>query len=158
MSEKIRVAVGGTFDPLHDGHKALLAKAFELGDEIVIGLTSDEMIGAKITPLLDYETRKQNLSGYIESTYSTAPTITRIIRILKLHDSFGPTISQDFDYLVVSPETAANAEKINDIRREKGMQAIRVVLVDFVLADDEQPISSTRIKNREIDDHGHLIV
>jgi len=156
MCESLRVAVGGTFDPLHDGHKALLAKAFELGDEVVIGLTSDEMSKGKITPLLDYEIRKKNLLGYIGSTYSAAPAKIRF-RIIKLHDSFGPTITQDFNYLVVSPETAANAEKINNIRREKGMQAIRVVLVDFVLADDEHPISSTRIKNREIDDHGHLI-
>ena len=152
MSKKVRVAVGGTFDPLHDGHKALLAKAFEIGDEVVIGLTSDEMTKGKIIPLKDYEIRKQNLYEYIESTNSAASTI------IKLHDSFGPTISQDFDYLVVSPETISNAEKINGIRKEKGMQEIKVVLVDFVLADDRQPISSTRIKNREIDDHGHLIV
>lgn len=157
MGEKVKVAVGGTFDPLHDGHKALLAKAFEIGDEVVIGLTSDEMVKGKIVPLKDYEIRKQNLCEYVESTYSAASTRIRT-RIIKLHDSFGPTISQDFDYLVVSPETITNAGKINEIRREKGMQAIKVVLVDFVLADDKHPISSTRIKNREIDDHGHLIV
>ena len=158
MSKKVRVAVGGTFDPLHDGHKALLARAFEIGDEVVIGLTSDEMTKGKIIPLQNYEIRKQNLSGYINSPYSAVSTrIKTKLRIIKLHDSFGPTISEDFDYLVVSPETISNAEKINDSRREKGMEAIGVVLVDFVLADDRHPISSTRIKNREIDDHGHII-
>jgi len=154
MSGTVRVAVGGTFDPLHDGHKALLAKAFEIGDEVVIGLTSDEMIKGKIIPLKEYEIRKQNLSGYISSTYSTAATRMHIIQ---LQDLFGPAISQDFDYIVVSPESISNAKKINEIRKGKGMQAITVVLVDFVLADDKHPISSTRIKNREIDDHGHLI-
>ena len=27
-----RVAVAGTFDVLHDGHRALLRRAFEIGD------------------------------------------------------------------------------------------------------------------------------
>jgi len=42
------VAIGGTFDVLHDGHKALLKKAHTLGD-VIIGLVSDEMAGKKST-------------------------------------------------------------------------------------------------------------
>ena len=36
------VGVAGTFDMLHKGHKALLRKAFEVGERVVIGLTTDE--------------------------------------------------------------------------------------------------------------------
>ena len=40
-----KAAVAGTFDILHDGHKALLSRAFEVGDTVVVGITSDRMAG-----------------------------------------------------------------------------------------------------------------
>ena len=39
-----RVATGGTFDHIHAGHRQLLEKSFEAGDEVIIGLTSDEFV------------------------------------------------------------------------------------------------------------------
>ncbi|MEM2673784.1 MAG: adenylyltransferase/cytidyltransferase family protein, partial [Candidatus Bathyarchaeia archaeon] len=36
------VAVGGTFDELHKGHKTLLMTAFEHGENVLIGLCTDE--------------------------------------------------------------------------------------------------------------------
>ena len=40
-----KVAVGGTFDKFHDEHKKLLSTAFEIGDYIEIGVTSNEFGG-----------------------------------------------------------------------------------------------------------------
>jgi pantetheine-phosphate adenylyltransferase len=147
-----RVAVGGTFNPLHDGHIALLKKAVELsrGGELLIGLTSDEMTRKKDHEVDDYHTRLNDVMKFIK-TLGIIPTIVR------LDDPYGPTIREDFDYLVVSPETHPIGLKINSIRKEKGLCQLKIVLVDYVLADDGLPISSTRIWNGEIDGHGKVL-
>ncbi len=148
-----RIAVGGTFDPLHEGHKALLAKAAELsrGGELLLGLTSSEMVRNKSHDVADYRQRFEDVLGFIRSL-GIEPIIVR------LDDPYGPTIHEDFDYIVVSPETHPVALKINSIRRENGLEPLKIVLVDYVLADDGLPISSTRIKKGEIDASGRVLL
>src|SRR5665647_3666355 len=68
------VAIGGTFDVLHDGHKALLKKAHTLGD-VIIGLVSDEMAGEKIHVVNTYNSRKKSLIAYIETLTGGPPLI-----------------------------------------------------------------------------------
>jgi pantetheine-phosphate adenylyltransferase len=147
-----RVAVGGTFNPLHDGHIALLKKAVELSrdGELLIGLTSDEMTSKKGHEVEDYHSRYEDVMKFIRKL-GVIPTIVR------LKDPYGPTIREDFDYLVVSPETHPSGLKINMIRRERNLKQLKIVLVDYVLADDGSPISSTRIWNGEIDHHGKVL-
>ncbi len=147
-----RVAVGGTFDPLHEGHKALLMKACELcvDGELVVGLTSDEMAKNKTHEVSDYKLRYNEVMRFILAR-CIAPTI------VKLDDPYGPTVNEDFDFIVVSPETHPVALKINLIRKEKGMKQIKIVLVECVLAEDGLPISSTRIRLGKIDEQGKLL-
>jgi len=148
-----RVAVGGTFNPLHDGHKALLTRAYQLsnGGELIIGITSNEMAGKKYHEVEHWEVRRQVVMDYMQDTFNASPLIVR------LDDPFGPTIDEDFDYLVVSPETENPAHLINTRRAELGKQPIRIELVELVLAGDGRPISSTRVLQGEIDVHGNLL-
>ena len=144
------VAIGGTFDVLHDGHKALLKKADTLGD-VIIGLVSDEMAQKKYHVVNTYNNRKKSLIAYLE-TLTGAPPL-----IVALSDPYGPTLAQKFDYIVVSPDTRPTAKKINVLRSQRGLPPITIVCVDFVLAQDGKPISSTRIHYGEIDEHGVLL-
>nr|WP_321496731.1 phosphopantetheine adenylyltransferase [uncultured Methanolobus sp.] len=149
-----RVVVGGTFECLHDGHKELIHKAFELAGNngiVDIGLTSNEMANNRPRHVPDYDVRRKNLLGYIDEI-SEGQKYT----ILELNEPFGKTLDVDYNYIVVSPETYPVATKINQLRKEKGMKEIEIVRVEFVLADDKKPISSTRIVHGEIDIHGHL--
>jgi len=147
--------VGGTFDPLHDGHKRLLARSFEIagsGGHVVIGLTSDSFASHKTHPIRPFLTRKADLERYISHTIHS----TRWL-IEPLNDRYGSAIDADFDALIVSEETLAVAIEINKLRREKGRKKVDIHQISCVLAEDGRWISSTRIYRGEIDVHGHLL-
>lgn len=149
-----KVAIGGTFECLHDGHREMLRKAFELaGDGSVdIGLTSNEMANKRERSIADHSFRRSQLIRYLEKISPYAK-----YRIIELVDPYGKTLDEDYDYIVVSPETYPVATKINSIRMEKDMRPIEIVMIDFVLAEDKERISSTRVVRGEIDIHGRII-
>ncbi len=148
------VATGGTFDHIHRGHLALLAKSFEVGDTVVIGVTSDEFARREgKNPDQSYAERVNALDDLIHTRFPGRRYI-----IAKLDDYFGPGIaSPEVEAIVVSKETASRVPMANDLRRAKGFPPLEVVVVDYVLADDSKPISSTRIRNGEIDFEGKLL-
>jgi pantetheine-phosphate adenylyltransferase len=152
----MKVMVGGTFDPVHDGHKKLLDRAFSLAGpagEVVIGLTTDAFAGKKPHPVRPFTERREDLANYLHgrgfaTKWSIAP----------LDDPFGPSLTEDFDALVVSEETIKGALEINRRRRELGKRKVDIHQIACVLADDGKWISSTRILRGEIDEHGKVIL
>jgi len=147
--------VGGTFDPLHDGHKHLLKRSFEVagpGGHVVIGLTSDSFASRKTHPIRPFTTRKADLERYISSTFQST-----LWDVEPLNDRYGSALDADFDALIVSEETLAVAIEINKLRREKGQKKVDIHQISCVLAEDGHWISSTRIYRGEIDIHGNLL-
>ncbi|WP_435154282.1 phosphopantetheine adenylyltransferase [Haladaptatus sp. DFWS20] len=149
------VALGGTFDPVHDGHRALFERAFELGD-VTVGLTSDDL--APKTRHVDrrvrsFEERKRDLESELRPF---AEEHDREFDVRKLTEPTGIATERKFDVLIVSPETKHGGERINDIRQENGFDPLEIVVVPHVEAEDGDIISSTRIVEGKIDEHGNL--
>ncbi|MGI0090909.1 MAG: phosphopantetheine adenylyltransferase [Nitrososphaerales archaeon] len=147
------IAVGGTFDHIHRGHRKLLERAFGTGKSVVIGLMSDAFVassGKKIQH--DYDFRKEELARFLEKAYPN-----RKYTITKLEARFGPSIfTKDIDAIVVSTETMPTVESANKRRRESGLAEMQVEVVPMIMADDNDRISSTRVRAGEIDPEGHL--
>ncbi|MFB6187787.1 MAG: pantetheine-phosphate adenylyltransferase, partial [Halobacteriaceae archaeon] len=86
-----------------------------------------------------------------------ASRYNRTYSIRQLTEPTGIATEQQFDALIVSPETKEGGKKINEIRQEKGYDPLEIFVVDHVKAEDGDIISSTRIVNCEIDQHGNLL-
>jgi len=154
MVTYMRVCLGGTFYPLHKGHKVLLKKAFQVAGakgSVFIGVTSAAMAKKK-GELASFETRKESIEQFLaeENVLSQAT-------IQPLSNKFGPTLKGNFDAIVVSPETKPTAEEINKRRKQLGKKSLQIVVIPFVLSEDNQPISSSRIRRKEIDENGALL-
>jgi pantetheine-phosphate adenylyltransferase len=148
------VALGGTFDPIHDGHRALFARAVALGD-VTVGLTSEAL--AQRTrhaerPVRSYEKRRTDLEVELASLVDTHG---REFAVRTLEEPTGIAVEQQFDHLVVSPETKPGGDRINEQRVAEGLTPLDIHVVPHVRAADGGIISSTRIVTGEIDEHGN---
>jgi pantetheine-phosphate adenylyltransferase len=149
------VSVGGTFDVMHKGHWFLLEETFNVGEKAIVGITTDEF-AAKMKKNHKVDTYANRLAdvkefleekGYLERA-----------ELVPLNDPYGPTIDSDeLEGIVVSEETEATAEVINQKRVEKGKKPLLIFVITMVLADDGKPISSTRVRRQEVDRYGRLI-
>ncbi|NJE04254.1 phosphopantetheine adenylyltransferase [Thermococcus sp. MV11] len=146
-----KVVVGGTFDRLHLGHKALLRKAFEVGEYVYVGLTSDEMIREKpyAEKILPYEIRLKDLIKFFEvNGYSN-------YRVIKIQTAIGfADKMKSLEAIVVSEETYKGALIVNRAREENGLRPLEIVTIGLVKSSLGPKISSSLIRAGLIDPFG----
>ncbi len=155
------VVCGGTFDHFHKGHTSLLSLAFSLGSKVTIGVTSDGYVKnsksrIKNSELIEsYEERKNAIEFFLkkENVFNRA-------KILKIDDLFGPTLDKDIliQAIIVSQNTRHGAEIINKERQKRGLSKLEIFVSPMVFAQDGKEISSSRIRNGEINRQGKLYI
>jgi phosphopantetheine adenylyltransferase len=100
-----------------------------------------------------YNERRKELNAFLEQSSLAARA-----EIVPLNDPCGLTISgKGLEALVVSKETQKTADKINEKRQKAGLAPLEIVAVNMVPAENNTPISTTRIRSGEIDRNGHLL-
>ena len=148
-------ALGGTFDIIHVGHIELIQKAVDISDKIIIGLTSDAFISKNDKKIINnFEQRSENLEKIIHEKFPDCS-----FEIAKLDDDFGPAVIQgDVDALVGSEETSKKGDILNALRKERKLDPVEIIIIPMKMASDGNRISSTRIRNSEIDSSGNILV
>ena len=150
----MKVCIGGTFNPLHKGHKLLIDKAFEIAGKqgsVFIGISAGEIIKEK-KDINSFEERKKAVEQYLYEKGFIERAVVKPIT-----DKYGPSIEEEFDAIVISPETHKTAKEINEKRKQKRKKPLEIIQISFVLTEDGRPISSSRIRKHEIDEDGRLL-
>jgi phosphopantetheine adenylyltransferase len=150
------VAVGGTFDHFHAGHRLLSATtAIVARRRIFCGVTADKLLAKKqYAELLEsYEIREAAATDYMRAV-NPQPGLS--IRTGPLTDPDEPPLAAtdpDFQAIVVSEETVAGAEQINQVRRGLGFEPLEILVVGLLKAQTaDGKLSSTHIRQILHDD------
>ena len=149
------VALGGTFDVLHAGHRHLLSEAFRLGDVVLIGVTSDQLVATlhKKHQVRSFSSRVRDLERFLKTRCWSSRA-----RVNALREPYGPAARRKkLRALIVSNGTLASGRRLNRLRQQNGLQPLDLVVVDLLKAVDGKPISTTRIRNGEIDFQGRVL-
>lgn len=146
----MRVCLGGTFEPLHAGHQALLAAAADGATELFVGFTTS---GLQLRPdrsISYWPIRARAVEALLRGEIG----YKGILRMAPLLDAEGPAAEQPFDRIIVSPETVPGAQAINKRRRRNRLAPMEIKVVPHVLAQDLLPVSGTAVHAGLIDRNG----
>lgn len=148
----MRVCLGGTFDPFHVGHEAMLREACRDADAVFVGVTDDALAERPDRHVAPWEERADAVASFIASIGFSGD-----LEVNRLTDPYGPAATGAYDAIVVSPETTKGADTINAKRKADGLSPLAFRMVPHILADDLLPVSSTRIHAGRIDREGRRL-
>lgn len=143
------VALGGTFDHFHRGHREFVKFAAQLAPELIIGVTAPPLTSGKqwAQTIELLETRLASVTAFCQ-----AEQIKASFPIL--NDIYGPTLTAPIDGLCATPETEAGALVINRRRQAMGLTKVPIHTFPIVLDETGQPLHSDRVRAGLIDREG----
>ncbi|KAJ7109520.1 hypothetical protein C8R44DRAFT_884547 [Mycena epipterygia] len=125
------VALGGTFDHLHAGHKILLSMAAWIASEkLIVGVTDDALLTRKAHAHV-LESLAQRIAAVRTFLCAFKPGLA--YDIVPISDVYGPTgWDPNIQALVVSRETASGAASIASHRAAHGLPALQTFTIDVI--------------------------
>ncbi|KAG0705064.1 hypothetical protein DFH29DRAFT_908630 [Suillus ampliporus] len=131
------VALGGTFDHLHAGHKILLSMAAWItSSKVIVGVTDDELLRNKSNKhvLESMAVRMERTQSFLELF---RPDLE--YEIVAIKDVYGPTgWDPDIQALVVSMETLSGAASIDKKRAAESLPPLRTFVIDVISSESEK--------------------
>lgn len=141
-----KVALGGTFDRLHNGHRKLLSiGCVTCTENLVVGVMGDSLLKNKLNSdaIQSFSKREKSVYEYVCAVKPDLPKVS----IVELSDPFGPALSDPtVEAIVVSSETISGANKINFLRKEKKFDELKVIVIR---RSDVATLSSTFLRSQE---------
>ena len=150
------VVSGGTFDYLHKGHKDFLRYQLALSKKVLIGLTTNAYAKQKGNVNIEpFDARKKALLEFLKHEDAL-----EIVEIEAIDSVYIPSVWEQYtiDAIVVTADSKNGAETINNRREKEGLQKLPIVAYTLILASDHLPISSSRIREGQIDREGKVFI
>ena len=149
-----KIALGGTFDHLHIGHRAFFTFAFEHAEHVVIGVTLSELTYHKsyANAIEPYDVRVREIQSFFEEKKYTGK-----YTIIPLSDVYGTTLTDaTIEAVFVTPMTEHGAKKINEQRKKMELNPLPIHICEMVKDEDGEYVSSSRIREGCIDREGNV--
>jgi len=146
------LALGGTFDHFHKGHRHFLNKAFKLSSLVTIGITADAFASNihKDSRLESFADRKSSVDRWLRKNHLRERT-----NIITLNDSFGTTTkAKNLQALLITQNTEKAGKDLNHQRIQAGLSPLELIRCPLIRAEDGKTISSRRIRDGQIDREG----
>ena len=142
-----KVWTGGTFDHFHEGHRELLKTAFDAGDYVVIGITTNNLVKNKryselIQPL---EERMTNVRKWLDEQFGSERYEMTILDSVYTNACLDPALEAN----IICFKTEVHGDDINRMRRERGVPELALVSSP----GKKEFVSSTTIREDIIHHH-----
>jgi len=141
----MEVVIGGTFDRLHKGHEALISKAFEIGDFVRIGVTSDAYVKKTKEDWIRVQPVWERVDG-VKKFLAAKGWLDRA-EVTVIEDNISSPAAElpGLDAIVVSQDTVAGAKEINAARIRRGLRPLAISIIPTVNVGGK-PVSSSAIR------------
>jgi uncharacterized protein (UPF0218 family)/phosphopantetheine adenylyltransferase len=141
------LVLAGTFDHFHKGHQYFINSALSHTKKLSCGITTGWANKGKV---LKQNIQNLSLRTKAFNNHLKQHKISSHVHWFYLHNPVGPAITNQFDALAVTQDSLNGAKLVNQTRKANNAKPLPIVLVDLIQAQDQQKISSSRIRLGQI--------